>query len=96
MRNNQEGRRWTHREFLIWLSVLMAMVVFGVLSVTDVLGPWGARVASVFVLGVGLMRYRAEVKGNAQRVEHRATARSLEVHGGISFKRPATPPGVPG
>ncbi|HEY6732040.1 MAG TPA: hypothetical protein VI039_13575 [Solirubrobacterales bacterium] len=66
------GKTWTRREVLIWLSVLIAMVVFGVLSVTDVLGPWAALVASVFVLGVGLMRYRAEVKLNAPRVEHGA------------------------
>jgi len=66
------GQWWTRREVLICLSVLILVVVCGVLSVTNVLGSWAALVASVCVLGVGLMRYRAEAKWNAQRVEHGA------------------------
>ena len=66
------GQPWTRREVLIWLSALIVVVVFGVLSVTNVLGPWALLVACVFALGVALMRYRAEVKRNAQRVERGA------------------------
>lgn len=66
------GKPWTRREVLIWLSALIVMVVFGVLSVTNVLGSWALLVVCVFALGVALMRYRAEVKWNGRRVEHGA------------------------
>jgi uncharacterized membrane protein YoaK (UPF0700 family) len=66
------GKPWTRREVLIWLLVLIVAVILGVLIVTNVLGSWALLVASIFSLGVALMRYRAEAKWNAQWVEHGA------------------------
>ena len=34
------GKPWTGREVLIWLSVLIGAVILGVLAVTNVLGSW--------------------------------------------------------
>jgi uncharacterized membrane protein len=66
------GQLWTRREALIWLLALIVAIILGVLIVTNVLGSWALLVAPFLALGVGLMRYRAGVKRNAQQVEHEA------------------------
>lgn len=63
---------WTRREVFVWLSALIVAVCFGVLFLTNVLGSWALLVAPILALGVGSMRYRNEVKRNAQRVAHGA------------------------
>jgi fatty acid desaturase len=54
------GKPWTRREVLIWLSALILAVILGVLIVTNVLGSWALLVAPFLASGVGLMRFRAE------------------------------------
>jgi hypothetical protein len=53
---------WTRLEVAIWLFALTFAIVSGILLVTEVVGHWVLPVGGVIVLGLGLMRYRAEAK----------------------------------
>lgn len=55
-------RRWTRREFAIWLSALIVTFTLGGLAVTNVIGAWALLVSSMIVMIVGLLRYRAETE----------------------------------
>lgn len=59
------GKSWTRREVLIWLSAMIVAVTLGVLFVTNVLGSWVLLVAPILIFGLVFMRYRAEVNRSA-------------------------------